>query len=88
MRRHAWCYQGYSIPKAGRFLDIGETALRRWIQQLKLERDGGTPVSKALTAEQRRIQELEARVHRLEWEKVILKMATALLMPDQMNRTP
>ena len=79
--------QGYSIPEASRSLDVGETALRRWVQQLKLERGGGTPVSKALTAEQSRIQELEARVHRLEREKAILKKATALLMSDEMNRT-
>ena len=32
-----------------------------------------TPASKALTAEQKRIQELEARVNRLEREKAILK---------------
>ncbi len=79
--------QGYSIPEASRSLDVGETALRRWVQQLKLERDGGTPVSKALTVEQKRIQELEARVHRLERERAILKKATALLMSDEMNRT-
>ena len=80
--------QGYSIPEACRSLDLGETALRRWVEQLKLERGGGTPVSKALTAEQRRIQELEARVHRLERVKAILKKATALLMSDEMIRTP
>ena len=47
--------QGYAILEACRSLDIGETALRRWVQQLELERGGGTPVSKALTTEQRRI---------------------------------
>jgi len=78
--------QRYSIPEAGRSLDIGETVLRRWVQQLKLERGGGTPMSKALTGEQKRIQELEARVHRLERAKAILKNATALLMSDEMNR--
>ena len=56
--------QGYTIREACRSLDPGETALRRWVQQLKLERGGGTPASKALTVEQKRIQELEARVNR------------------------
>ena len=79
--------QGYSIPEDSRSFDVGETALRRWVQQLKLERGGGTPFSKALTVEQKRIQELEARVHRLERERAILKKATALLMSDEMNRT-
>lgn len=79
--------QEYSFPEACRSLGLGETALRRWVQQLRLERGGGTPVSKALTEEQKHIQELESRVHRLEREKAILKKATALLMSDEMNRT-
>ncbi len=79
--------QEYSFPEACRSLGLGETALRRWVQQLRLERGGGTPGSKALTEEQKHIQELESRVHRLEREKAILKKATALLMSDEMNRT-
>ncbi|WP_089153640.1 IS3 family transposase [Photobacterium proteolyticum] len=65
--------QGYSIAEAARSLDIGETALRRWVDQLKIERGGITPTTKALTPEQQRIQELEARINRLEREKSILK---------------
>ena len=42
--------QGYSIPETSRSLDVGETALRRWVQQLKFQRGGGAPVSTALTA--------------------------------------
>ncbi len=79
--------QGYSIPEASRSLDVGETALRRWVKQLRAEREGVTPKSQALTADQQRIQELEAQVQRLEREKAILKKATALLMSDEMNRT-
>lgn len=79
--------QGYSIVEASRSLDIGETILRRWVKQLQQERDGTTPASKALTPEQQRIQELEARIHRLEREKTILKKATALLMQDELERT-
>ena len=79
--------QGYSIMEASRSLDVGETALRRWVQQMEDERKGFTPTSKALTTEQQRIQQLEAQVKRLEQEKTILKKATALLMSDEMNRT-
>jgi transposase len=79
--------EGYSVAEACRSLDIGETALRRWIDQLEGERLGVTPKAKAFTDEQRRIQELEAQVRRLEQEKSILKKATALLMSDEMNRT-
>ena len=72
--------QGYSITEASRSLDVGETALRRWVEQLQQERDGRTPKSKVLIPDQQRIQELEARFKRLEDEKRILKKATALLM--------
>ena len=77
--------KGYSIPEASRSLDVGETALRRWVQQLKQERNGETPQAKALTTEQKEIQELKARIDRLEREKSILKKATALLMSDEIN---
>lgn len=79
--------QGYSISEAARSLDIGDTALRRWVEQLKIERGGETPTVKALTPEQRKIQELEARINRLEREKSILKKATALLMSDELERS-
>jgi|TARA_B110000211_G_C13859644_1_gene455916 transposase len=77
--------EGYSFPEAARSLEVGETALRRWVKQLQDERGGTTPNSKALTPEQQKIQELEAKVNRLEREKTILKKATALLMSDEMN---
>ncbi|CAK2895694.1 hypothetical protein VCRA2133E348_340064 [Vibrio crassostreae] len=38
-----------------------------------------TPTTKALTPEQKKIQELEARINRLEREKSILKKATRSL---------
>ncbi len=58
--------QGYSVPEASRSLDVGETVLHRWVQQLQSERTGTTPIGKALTPEQQKIQELEARINRLE----------------------
>ena len=79
--------QGYTVTEACRSLDVGETALRRWVDQLLAERGGITPKSQAMTAEQQRIQALEAQVRRLEQEKRILKKATALLMSDDWNRT-
>ncbi|GAB3479717.1 transposase [Marinomonas epiphytica] len=75
--------QGYSVPEASHSLDVSETALRRWVNQLEQERYGDTPKSKAMTPEQKRIQELEKQVKRLEDEKRILKKATALLMSDE-----
>ncbi|RML30498.1 ISPsy24, transposase orfA [Pseudomonas savastanoi pv. glycinea] len=59
--------------EASRSLGVVESALRRWVNQLQQERNGVTPQSKALTPEQQKIQELEARIARLEREKSILK---------------
>ena len=79
--------QGYSHVEASRSVGIGESVLRRWVQQLQLERQGITPQSKAMTPDQQRIQELEARIERLEREKSILKKATALVMSEGIERT-
>ncbi|WP_329048247.1 IS3 family transposase [Pseudomonas aeruginosa] len=77
--------QGYSYIDACRSLGVVDSALRRWVKQLEAERQGVTPKSKALTPEQQKIQELEARINRLEREKAILKKATALLMSDELR---
>ena len=79
--------QNYSFIEASRSLGIGESALRRWVSQLLQERTGVIPQSKALTPEQQKIQELEARIARLEREKSILKKATALLMSEDLERS-
>ncbi|HFH3380634.1 TPA: IS3-like element IS222 family transposase [Pseudomonas aeruginosa] len=65
--------QGYSHIDACRSLGGVDSALRRWVKQLEAERQGVTPKSKALTPEQQKIQELEARINRLEREKAIFK---------------
>jgi transposase len=58
--------------EASRSVGIGESVLRRWVQQLQLERQGGTPPGKAITPDQQRIQELEAALSVLT-KKAILK---------------
>ncbi|WP_153576592.1 IS3-like element IS222 family transposase [Pseudomonas aeruginosa] len=65
--------QGYSHIDACRSLGVVDSALRRWVKQLEAERQGVTPKSKALTPEQQKIQELEARINRLEREKAFIK---------------
>ena len=44
--------QNYSYIEASRSLGIGESALRRWVDQIQKEHKGVTPQSKALTPEQ------------------------------------
>ncbi|CAI8954664.1 MULTISPECIES: transposase [Pseudomonas] len=71
------------VPDVCASLDIGPTALRRWVDQVRKEREG-QPVkgTKAITEDQRQIQELKAKIKRMEMEAEILKKATALLMSD------
>ena len=78
--------QGYSHVEASRSIGVGESLMRRWVQQLQLERQGVTPQGKAITPDQQRIQELEARIERLEREKSILKNRPTRLPVPLMNR--
>ena len=80
--------RGYSIAQACRELDIGETALRRWISQVEAENQGYIlPGSKPISSEQQRIDELEKRIKELEEDKLILKKATAILMSLERQNT-
>lgn len=77
--------QGYTIKAASDAVGIGKSTMEYWVRQLREERKGNTPKASALTPEQRRIQELEKQLRRVEQEKEILKKATALLMSDSLN---
>lgn len=78
--------QGYSIAQACAAMNVGDTAMRRWVEQYQQELKGIAPLKgKAITAEQREIQELKKRIALLEEEKTILKKATALLMSDSIK---
>jgi len=78
--------QGYTIQEAGDAVGVGYTAMRRWVAQLKQEVGGITPIAKAMTPDQIHIQELKAKIKQIEWEKDILKKASALLMQDSIKR--
>ena len=55
--------QGSRIREACQAMGVGETAMRRWVKQLKAERGGETPIgSKALTAEQQRYKNYKHRI--------------------------
>jgi transposase len=78
--------KNYSYAEACEAVGVGPTALRRWVNQLELERQGITPKGKAITADQQEVQKMQARIKQLEWENMILKKATALVMSDSMKR--
>lgn len=75
--------EGISIPEVCANLNIGATALRRWVEQVRKERQGSTPVgARAITADQREIQELKALLRQKDRDIEILKKASALLLLD------
>ncbi|MDE9482437.1 transposase [Xenorhabdus bovienii] len=67
------------VVDVARSLGVDSSTLRKWIRQYKTERQGATPVGKALTPDQSQIQALEKQVRRLEMEKEILKQAAVLM---------
>ena len=73
---------GHSIPEASKAVGTGVSAIRKWVKQLTEEQRGITPQGSAITLEQRKIQELDAKNRRLERENEIIKKATALLISD------
>jgi transposase len=79
--------QGYTVRAACEAVGVGKSTMEYWVRQLREERRGKTPKAAALTPEQKRIQELEKQVRKLETEKEILKKATALLMSDSLSNS-
>ncbi len=77
--------RGYTIAEACKAVNVGPTAMRRWVRQLEGENGGNTPKDKAMTPEHERIQALEARIKQVEWENDILKKATALFAQNGMK---
>jgi transposase len=73
----------YSCRQAAEAVGASESAVQRWVVQIRAENAGQTPKSKAISPEHQRIQLLEKRIKQLEMEKDILKKASALLMLDE-----
>lgn len=69
--------QGLSVSQVCREMSIGETAVRRWIQQYDAESAGKPGIGKPLTPEQQRIRQLEAENMRLKQDNDLLKKASA-----------
>ncbi|WP_038085621.1 transposase, partial [Thioalkalivibrio sp. ALM2T] len=68
---------GLEVSVVCRDQDLGETAVRRWVDQLKAERAGQLGEGRPLTAEQQRIRQLEEENRRLKEDKELLKKASA-----------
>lgn len=66
-------------------MNVSLSAITRWVNKLRLERQGKTPAGLPLTLEQLELREMKKKIQRLEMENEILKKATALLMSDSLN---
>jgi len=69
--------QGLSVPQVCQDLELGETAVRRWLQQYEAELSGQSGIGKPLTPEQQRIRQLEAENRQLKQDNDLLKKASA-----------
>ncbi len=58
-------------------MSIGETAVRRWVKQVEAEQLGNSGIGKPLTAEQKRIRQLELENRQLKSDNDLLKKASA-----------
>lgn len=69
--------QGLTVSQVVKDMNIGETAVRRWVTQYQAERIGQVGIGKPLTAEQQRIRQLEQENRRLKSDNELLKKVSA-----------
>ncbi len=72
---------GKSVGQMALELDIGETALRRWIAQAEVEAGRG-PAGALKRSEREELVELRRENQRLRMEREILKKATAFFAKE------
>ncbi len=69
--------QGLSVAQVAKNMDIGRTAVNRWVEQYRAEQMGKAGIGKPITAEQQRIRELETENRQLRSDNELLKKASA-----------
>ena len=69
--------QGLSVQNVSESMNIGPTAIRRWLTQYSAEQNGQPGIGKPLTVEQQRIRQLELENRQLRQDVDILKKASA-----------
>lgn len=69
--------QGLSVRHVSQSVDVGQTAIRRWVSQYEAEINGKPGIGNPLTAEQQRIRQLENENRQLRSDVDVLKKASA-----------
>ena len=74
--------QGLSVPHVSASMGVGQTAVRRWVEQYEAELKGQRGIGNPLTPEQQRIRQLEQENRQLKMDVDILKKASAFFARD------
>ncbi len=69
--------QGVGVTQVSKDMNIGLTAIRRWVDQYRAEQLGQPGIGKPITAEQQRIRQLEQENRQLRSDNDLLKKASA-----------
>jgi transposase len=69
--------QGLDIAQVVKDMNIGRTAVIRWVEQYRAEQLGKPGIGKPITAEQQRIRQLETENRQLRSDNELLKKASA-----------
>jgi transposase len=73
---------GFPVSKVSQVLGVGQTALRRWVDEAQA-RDSAPAVQPGdMDEAQRRIAELQKQVVQLEQEKALLKKSVAFFVKE------
>jgi transposase len=73
--------QGMSVSQVARDLDIGQTVLRNWVKQAKVDR-GDNPGGALNTEEKEELRRLRRENKRLKQEREILKKAAVFFAKE------
>ena len=69
--------QGLAINQVVKEMNVGKTAVRRWVNQYRADQLGKPGIGKPLTIEQQRIRQLEEENRQLRSDNDLLKKASA-----------
>ena len=69
--------EGIGVSQIVKDMDIGETAVRRWVDQYRAEQLGHAGIGKPLSVELQRIRQLEQENRLLRSDNDLLKKASA-----------
>lgn len=69
--------QGLTMAQVSNEMNVGRTAVQRWVDQYKADQLGQAGIGKPLTSEQQRIRQLEQENRQLRSDNDLLKKVSA-----------